>query len=65
MFEFRILNFPIYILAKLQKVQGKNLFSKEEIEEYLHKLLLIIPNLKIYMKNRKLFNNVPTSIKEI
>ena len=64
MFEFRILNFPIYILVKLQKVQGKNLFSKEEIEEYLHKLL-IIRNLKIYMKNRKLFNNVPTSIKEI
>ena len=64
MFEFRILNFPIYILAKLQKVQGKNLFSKEEIEEYLYELL-IIRNLKIYMKNRKLFNNVPTSIKEI
>jgi len=64
MFEFRILNFPIYILVKLQKVQGKNLFSKEEIEEYLYELL-IIRNLKIYMKNRKLFNNVPTSIKEI
>ena len=64
MFEFRLLNFPIYILVKLQKVQGKNLFSKEEIEEYLHELL-IIRNLKIYMKNRKLFNNVPTSIKEI
>ena len=53
MFEFRILNFPIYILVKLQKVQGKNLFSKEEIEEYLHKLL-IIRNLKIYMKKRKI-----------
>ena len=64
MFEFRLLNFPIYILVKLQKVQGKNLFSKEEIEEYLYELL-IIRNLKIYMKNRKLFNNVPTSIKEI
>ena len=64
MFEFRILNLPIYILVKLQKVQGKNLFSKEEIEEYLYELL-IIRNLKIYMKNRKLFNNVPTSIKEI
>ena len=64
MFEFRILNFPIYILVKLQKVQGKNLFSKEEIEEYLYELL-IIRNLKIYMKNRKLFNNVTTSIKEI